>query len=241
MTATIWLGDRRIVPAPGGSDRRNASYGQAPACLQECSLRSARWVISGTPDVNLRGSRGRRRDRLRTDPAPRPGIPHRLPEYRTVARPANGVVATGYIPIFSLAPHPSRPRRYFSMSSTTLSRKIVERTIGEKHISLETGRLAKQASGRGHRADRRHHVAGDLHGGAGPGGARLLPADRRLPGEDLRRGQVPRRVHQARGAAHQQGDPHRPADRPADPAALPRVVSRGGPDPGRADLGRPAE
>src|SRR3954464_9293813 len=33
------------------------------------------------------------------------------------------------------------------MSSTTLSRKIVERTIGEKQISLETGRLAKQASG----------------------------------------------------------------------------------------------
>ena len=33
------------------------------------------------------------------------------------------------------------------MSSTTLSRKIVERTIGEKLISLETGRLAKQASG----------------------------------------------------------------------------------------------
>src|SRR4051812_27420502 len=33
------------------------------------------------------------------------------------------------------------------MSSTTLSRKIVERTIGEKLISLETGRLAKQANG----------------------------------------------------------------------------------------------
>src|SRR5215470_4028463 len=33
------------------------------------------------------------------------------------------------------------------MSSTSLSRKIVERTIGEKVISIETGRLAKQASG----------------------------------------------------------------------------------------------
>src|SRR4051795_6531069 len=33
------------------------------------------------------------------------------------------------------------------MSSTLSSRKIVERTIGEKQISLETGRLAKQASG----------------------------------------------------------------------------------------------
>src|SRR5208282_6267725 len=33
------------------------------------------------------------------------------------------------------------------MSSTALARKIVERTIGEKVISLETGFLAKQASG----------------------------------------------------------------------------------------------
>jgi polyribonucleotide nucleotidyltransferase len=33
------------------------------------------------------------------------------------------------------------------MSSTPSSRKIVERTIGKKQISLETGRLAKQASG----------------------------------------------------------------------------------------------
>ena len=33
------------------------------------------------------------------------------------------------------------------MSSTALARKIVERTIGEKVISLETGLLAKQASG----------------------------------------------------------------------------------------------
>src|SRR5271165_2102822 len=33
------------------------------------------------------------------------------------------------------------------MSSTALARKIVERTIGEKVISLETGLLAKQATG----------------------------------------------------------------------------------------------
>src|SRR4051794_40378499 len=33
------------------------------------------------------------------------------------------------------------------MSSTLLARKIAERTIGDKVISLETGRLAKQASG----------------------------------------------------------------------------------------------
>jgi polyribonucleotide nucleotidyltransferase len=33
------------------------------------------------------------------------------------------------------------------MSSTVIARKIVERTIGNKKISLETGFLAKQASG----------------------------------------------------------------------------------------------
>src|SRR5271167_3691942 len=33
------------------------------------------------------------------------------------------------------------------MSSTAFARKIVERTIGEKVVSLETGFLAKQASG----------------------------------------------------------------------------------------------
>ena len=122
-----------------------------------------------------------------------------------------------------------------------LSRKIVERTIGEKLISLETGHLAKQASGAVvvRIGDTMTLVA--TRGRARPGGARLLPPDRRLSREDLRRGQVPRRLHQARGAADHQGDPDRPADRPADPAALPRVVPRRGPDPGRADLGRPPE
>src|SRR5512144_1320142 len=33
------------------------------------------------------------------------------------------------------------------MSSTLIARKIVERTIGDKRLSIETGRLAKQASG----------------------------------------------------------------------------------------------
>ena len=36
----------------------------------------------------------------------------------------------------------------------------------------------------------------------------LLPADRRLPGEDLRRGPHPRRLLQARGPPLREGDPH---------------------------------
>ena len=33
------------------------------------------------------------------------------------------------------------------MSSNLISRKLVERTVGGKHLSIETGHLAKQASG----------------------------------------------------------------------------------------------
>src|SRR5271157_102387 len=58
-------------------------------------------------------------------------------------------VGTGHILLILiiLSRRFGRPRRWHSMSSTALARKIVERTIGEKVISLETGFLAKQASG----------------------------------------------------------------------------------------------
>ena len=130
------------------------------------------------------------------------------------------------------------------MSSTSFATRrpvTVERTIGGKTISIETGRLAKQASGAVvvRLGDTMTLVA--TVGRPRPRRARLLPAHRRLPREDLRRGQVPRRLHQARRPADHQGNPHLPADRPADPPALPRVVPRRSPDPGRPDLGRPAE
>ena len=56
-------------------------------------------------------------------------------------------------------------------------------------------------------------------------GHRLLPADGRLPGEDLRRGQDPRRLLQARRPAEREGDPDLAPDRPPDPPALPRRAS----------------
>ena len=71
------------------------------------------------------------------------------------------------------------------------------------------------------------HGGRRAHGAAGPG---LLPADRQLSGEDLRRRQDPGRLLQARGAAGREGDPDLAADRPADPAAVPeRLQER---DPG---------
>ena len=57
----------------------------------------------------------------------------------------------------------------------------------------------------------------------------LLPADRALPGEDLRRGQDPGRLLQARGAPVREGGADLPADRPADPAALRRGLQERGP------------
>ena len=87
------------------------------------------------------------------------------------------------------------------------------------------------------RPDRRHDDPGRHRGRPRPRGPRLLPADGRLPREGLRRGQVPRRLHQARGAADHQGDPDLAAHRPADPAAVPRVAiatrSRSRPDRSR--------
>ena len=54
------------------------------------------------------------------------------------------------------------------------------------------------------------------------GGRRLLPADRRLPREHLRRRQDPRRLLQARGPAHREGDPDLAPDRPPAAAAVPQ-------------------
>ena len=84
-----------------------------------------------------------------------------------------------------------------------------------------------------HRPLRRHHAA--RHGqplGAATR-ARLLPAHGRVRGADVRRGQDPGRLHQARVAPVRGGHPRRPPDRPAHPAALPRGLQ--GRRPARPD------
>ena len=117
----------------------------------------------------------------------------------------------------------------------------IETEFAGRPLTLETGRLAKQAAGSAPRAVRRH--------GGARGGDRLpqhlhppvLPAHRRVPREDLRRGQDPGRVPQARGPAVRQGDPGRPAHRPLDPAALPRGLQERSPGLRHRALGRPGE
>ena len=70
---------------------------------------------------------------------------------------------------------------------------------------------------------------------------RLLPADDRLPREDVRRRQDPRRLPEARERSEPQGDPDLPHDRPADPPAVARGLHRGGPGPDVRHLLRPGE
>ena len=52
-------------------------------------------------------------------------------------------------------------------------------------------------------------------------GQDFFPLDLRVPREDVRCGQIPRRLLQARGPALREGDAHLAVDRSSDPAALP--------------------
>ena len=94
---------------------------------------------------------------------------------------------------------------------------------GQHTVTLETGEIARQATGA---------VVVDIDGTvvlchrgrfqvgqARPG---LLPADRRLHREDLRRRQDPRQLLQARSQAQRTRNADQPPDRPPDPPAVPR-------------------
>ena len=120
----------------------------------------------------------------------------------------------------------------------TVSR--VEKQIGGQTLSIETGKLAKQAHGAVGRQYGDTVVLVAAVEGAAPGGPRLLPSDGRLSREDLRRRQVPRRLHQARRPAHHQGNPDLPPDRPAHPPALPGRLSQRSPGHGLDALRRSA-
>ena len=123
---------------------------------------------------------------------------------------------------------------------TTLKVRV-ERKIGAQTLSLETGELAKQAAGSCLVQYGETVVLVAAATGPARVGRRFLPADLRLSRARGRRGQVPRRIPQARRPPDHQGNPHRPAHGPAHPAAVPRVVPRRSPDPElRAGL-RPAE
>src|ERR1051325_6385846 len=96
-------------------------------------------------------------------------------------------------------------------------------------------RQVGQARGRlRRRAARRHDRAGGIECREDrEAGARFRAADLRLPRAHVRRGQDPRRLLQARGPPHGEGDAVEPADRPSDPSAAPQAVDVR--DPGHGD------
>ena len=121
-----------------------------------------------------------------------------------------------------------------------LNRIRVERKIGDQVLSMETGALAKQASGAclvqyGETVTLSAVATGPARPGHG-----LLSAHLRLPRAARRGRQVSRRLHQARRPAHDQGNAHCPADRSAHSADVPRRVQRRSSDSELRDVERSA-
>jgi hypothetical protein len=94
------------------------------------------------------------------------------------------------------------------------------------HTGLETGKVARQADGAVMAAPSSPPTARPpcsppsfrRKAQARPG---FLPADRQLPGKDLRRRQDPRRLFQARRPSERERDADLAPDRPSDPPAVP--------------------
>ena len=103
----------------------------------------------------------------------------------------------------------------------------VEIDLGGRSITLETGKMAKQANGAVvvRSGDSVVLVTACMAERAQTG-SRILPAHRRLPRIHLRRREDSGRLHQTRGPSLGKRSSHQPPDRPAHPAAVPRRVSR---------------
>ena len=119
----------------------------------------------------------------------------------------------------------SEPRPFASFYGTHPMFKHVKKSIqyGAQHADARNRRDRPPGRRRRHGQPRRHrrprHGAGRQERARRPG---LLSADRRLPGKDLRRGQDPRRLLQARRAPVGKGNADVAPHRPADPSAVPR-------------------
>ena len=134
----------------------------------------------------------------------------------------------------------SRKEKEDTMSTITSEITSITAAIGRDEITFETGKLAKQADGAVVVTQRGHDGPRDGPGPPrGAGGRGLLPAHRRRRGAHVRGRQDPRRLLQARGAPHREGDPHRPHDRPPDPAALAEGLPERGAGHLHHALGRP--
>jgi polyribonucleotide nucleotidyltransferase len=94
---------------------------------------------------------------------------------------------------------------------------------GGRELTLESGKVARQADGAVMATYGETKVLATVvsakEAQARPG---LLPADRELPGKDLRRRQDPGRLLQARRPSVRKGNADLASDRPSDPPALPR-------------------
>ncbi len=102
----------------------------------------------------------------------------------------------------------------------------IEIDLDGRTITLETGKMAKQANGAVvvRSGDSVVLVTACANEEPKPG-AGVFPAHRRLPRIHLRRRAFPGRLHQARRTSLGERSPHQPPDRPADPPAVPRRLS----------------
>jgi small subunit ribosomal protein S15 len=105
-----------------------------------------------------------------------------------------------------------------------------QRRFGTRTIRFETGRLAQQAAGSAVAyLDDETMLLGHDRRQAPQGALRLLPADGRRRGADVRRGQDPRLVLPPRGPPVRGRDPHLPAHRPPAAPVLRQGPAQRGP------------
>ena len=110
---------------------------------------------------------------------------------------------------------------------------------GRHTLTLETGEIARQAGGAVMVSlDDTVVLVTAVARKTAEGRPGLLSADGRLSGKDLRRGQDPRRLLQARRAPVGKGDADLASHRPSDPAAVPGWLLQRSPGHRDRDVGR---
>jgi polyribonucleotide nucleotidyltransferase len=92
---------------------------------------------------------------------------------------------------------------------------------GAAPLTLETGKVARQADGAVIATYGETTVLATVVSAKAQARPGFLPADRQLPGKDLRRRQDPRRLFQARRPSERERDADLAPDRPSDPPAVP--------------------
>ena len=112
---------------------------------------------------------------------------------------------------------------------------------GGRTLTLETGKVARQADGAVLATYGETVVLATVVGAAAPRGRGFLPAHRQLPGTLLRRRQDSGRLFQARARPDRARDPDLAPDRPPDPSAVRRRLSQRDAGRGAGSVPRPGE